>query len=74
MDVLYKYTVWNLGCSFITLRELCNNQWPRCDIAWLHVTKHLYHGFPQVRRSQTYKLTTLLTMLHRGLMTRMEKT
>jgi len=24
MDVLYKYTVWNLGCSFITLRELCN--------------------------------------------------
>jgi hypothetical protein len=27
----------NLGCSFIILRELCNNQWPRCDIAWLHV-------------------------------------
>ena len=27
----------NLGCSFIILRELCNNQWPRYDIAWLHV-------------------------------------
>ena len=24
----------------------CNNQRPRCDIAWLHVTNHLYHGFP----------------------------
>ena len=36
----------NLGCSFIVLRELCNNQRPRCDIAWLHVTNHLYHGFP----------------------------
>jgi hypothetical protein len=35
----------NLGCSFITLREPCNNQWPRCDIAWLHVTNHLYQGF-----------------------------
>ena len=35
----------NLDCSFITLREPCNNQRPRCDIAWLHVTNHLYHGF-----------------------------
>ena len=34
------------GCNFITLRELCNNQQLRCDIAWLHVTNHLYHGFP----------------------------
>ena len=33
------------GCSFITLKEQCNNQRPRCDIAWLHVTNHLYHGF-----------------------------
>jgi len=36
----------NIGCSFITLREPCNNQRPRCDSAWLHVTTHLYHGFP----------------------------
>jgi hypothetical protein len=36
----------NLGCSFISLIEPCNNQRPRCDIAWLHVTYHLYHGFP----------------------------
>jgi hypothetical protein len=28
------------------LREPCNNQRPRWDIAWLHVTNHLYHGFP----------------------------
>ena len=34
----------NLGCNFITLREPCNNQQTRCDIAWLHVTDHLYHG------------------------------
>jgi len=39
------YTL-NLGCSNITLREPCNNQLPRCDIAWLHVTNHLYYGFP----------------------------
>ena len=36
----------NLGCSFITLRESCNNQRPRCDIAWLLVTNQLYDGFP----------------------------
>ena len=23
----------NIGCSFVTLREPCNNQRPRCDIA-----------------------------------------
>ena len=34
-----------MGCSFITLREPCNNQRPACDIAWLHVTGHLYHCF-----------------------------
>jgi hypothetical protein len=31
--------------SFITLRKSCNNQWPRCDIIWLHVA---YHGFPKL--------------------------
>jgi hypothetical protein len=36
----------NLGCRFITLRKSCNNQRPRCDIACLHVTNQLYHGFP----------------------------
>ena len=36
----------NLGCSFSALGEPCNNQRPRCDIAWLHVANHLYHGFP----------------------------
>jgi hypothetical protein len=35
-----------LGCCFITFREPCNNQWPICDIAWLHVTNYLYHSFP----------------------------
>jgi hypothetical protein len=32
----------NLGGSFITLGEQSNNQQPRCDITWLHVTNHLY--------------------------------
>jgi hypothetical protein len=32
----------NLECSFITLRKSCINQRPRCDIAWLHVTNHLW--------------------------------
>ena len=40
-----RYCTLNLGCSCITLREPCNNQRPRCDITWLHVTNHLYHGF-----------------------------
>jgi hypothetical protein len=35
----------NLGCSFITLREPCNNQRLRCDIAWLHVSNNIYLGF-----------------------------
>jgi len=34
-----------LGCSFITLREPCNTQRPRCDIAWFQVTNNLYHTF-----------------------------
>ena len=38
--------ILSLGCNVITLREPCNNQLPRCDIAWLHVTNHLYQGFP----------------------------
>jgi hypothetical protein len=28
-------TLFNLGCSFITIRELCNNQRPRSKM-WLH--------------------------------------
>ena len=39
------YTL-NLGCSFITFREPCNNQRLKYDIPWLLVTNHLYHGFP----------------------------
>ena len=34
----------SLGCSFRTLRDPCKNQRPRCDIAWLHVINHSYHG------------------------------
>ena len=36
----------SLGCNFITLKEPYNNQRPKFDIAWLHVTNHLYNGFP----------------------------
>ena len=30
---------------YISERKPCNNRRPRCDIEWLHVTNHLYHGF-----------------------------
>ena len=30
----------------VSNREACNNQRHICDIAWLHTTNHLYHGFP----------------------------
>ena len=35
----------NLGCSFISFIEPCNIQRPICDIAWIHVTNHIYHDF-----------------------------
>jgi hypothetical protein len=37
-----------------TLREPCNNQRPRCDIAWLHATNHIYHGFPSETVKQSH--------------------
>jgi len=43
-----KYGIFhalNLGFGSIILRQPCNSQRPRCDIAWLYVTNHLYHGF-----------------------------
>ena len=44
-----------MGCSFITLKCLnCNNQRPRCDIAWLRVTIHLYLGFPSKAFNQSH--------------------
>jgi len=43
-----RYCTLYLGCSFITLREPYNNQRPRCDIAWLHVTNYWYHSFPEL--------------------------
>jgi hypothetical protein len=60
----------NLGCSFITLVEPCNNQQPRCDITWLHVTNHLYHGFPELNnltlwfRVWLFNPLTQKTMVH----------
>jgi hypothetical protein len=39
---------------FITLREPCNNQRPRFDIAWLRITNHLYHGFPTFTFKQSH--------------------
>ena len=45
-------TLLDLGYSFITLREPCNNQRPRCDIAQLHVTNHFYHGFQSLAVKQ----------------------
>ena len=52
----------NLGCSFITLRELCNNQRHRCDIAWLRVTNHL-HGLRVNLHVLFFNLLTRKTMV-----------
>jgi hypothetical protein len=30
---------WKTGLVVVTIRETCNNQWPRCDIAWVHCYK-----------------------------------
>ena len=46
-------SIWAVVLSFITLREPCNNQRPRCEIAWLHVTNHLYHGCPGLTFKQS---------------------
>ena len=42
-EILYTL---NMCCSLLTLREPCINQRPRCDIAWVQATNHLYHVFP----------------------------
>ena len=34
---------FDLFVIYISERKPCNNQRPRCDIEWLHVTNHLYH-------------------------------
>ena len=47
------FQIWAVVLSFITLREPCNNQRPRCQIAWLHVTNHLYHGCPGLTFKQS---------------------
>ena len=53
----------NLGCNCITLREPCNNQQTRCDIAWLHVTDHLYHGLQIETVKQYHPLIRLINRL-----------
>ena len=59
----------NLGCSFITFRELSNNQRPRCDIAWVHVTNHLYHLYASHSIFQPFNLETNKTDHHDILVT-----
>ena len=44
-EILYTL---NLSCSFITLREPCNNQRPSCDIACLHVYKSFIPQFSEL--------------------------
>ena len=39
-----------LDPPLITLIQQCDNQQPRCDIAWIYATNYLYHGFPRVKR------------------------
>jgi hypothetical protein len=39
-QVCVVHSTEHSGCSFIILREPCNNQQPKCDTAWLHATNH----------------------------------
>ena len=57
-----RYYSLSLGCSSISLRELCNNQQPRCDIAWLHATNYLYHVFRIKRLNNLTLRVRLLTI------------
>ena len=36
-EIIRDIAPLNLGCSFIALRELCNNQRPRCGNAWIRL-------------------------------------
>ena len=56
-DIFYILFL-NLGC-FITLRDQCNNQQPRCDIAWLNVTNHLYQ-FSELNHGINITCTSLI--------------
>ena len=38
----------SLGCNFITLKELYNNQRPKFDTAWLHITKSFIQRFSEL--------------------------
>jgi hypothetical protein len=53
IDHTHKGTIY-FSCSFITLREPCNNQQPGCDIAWLHVT-NIYTTVFRVKRLNSEK-------------------
>ena len=39
------FVSFDLFVIYISERKPCNHQRPRCDIEWLHVTNHLFHGF-----------------------------
>jgi hypothetical protein len=50
--------ILNLRFSCITLRELCINQQPRCDIAGLHVS-NIYTTVSRVKRLSNFVLNKL---------------
>ena len=53
-----------MGFSFITLRERCFNQQPKCDIELLHVTNNLHHRFINRRRAFEDARTIVLYNTH----------
>ena len=57
--------ILNLGCSCITLRELCINQQPRCDIAGLHVS-NIYTTVSRVKRLSNFVLNKLFKTVYIG--------
>jgi len=59
----------NLGCSFINLRDPCNNQRPRCDNAWLRVTNNLCHGWLFSRLTRKIVVEILLVTCRQGYQT-----
>jgi hypothetical protein len=42
-----RYSTLYIWAVVLLLDEPCSSQRP-CDIAWLRVINHLYHGFPEL--------------------------
>jgi hypothetical protein len=58
------FVSFDLFVIYLSERKPCNNQRPRCDIEWLHVTNHLYHGSRSIVDSENCSIYITKNMLH----------